>query len=153
MLLFMIFMSTWNQAPPTTPTIHTHAHTHIYLISLHCVSITGPLQRIRKVNWACSQQMQPVDGGEWRGGDRGGERTEERESRSTGMLQFWEQGLHGKICHWKNRWSVKKGFKWLEFKITKAERICEVKTVKMRLSITDGVMAEPLKKSTSLCLL
>ncbi|CAB1427707.1 unnamed protein product [Pleuronectes platessa] len=50
---------------------------------LHTNTFTQPLQQISKLQWACSLQLQPVDGAKWRGrgggGERGGGRTVERE--------------------------------------------------------------------------
>ena len=53
---------------------------HLYQSPYLSASVTTPLQRIRGLHWACSLQMQPVDGAKWREG-RGGERDEDEKER------------------------------------------------------------------------
>ena len=63
---------TWHVSPPSAS---GHSYQHLSFppqLSPHPVSAAPPLQRLSKPHWACSLQLQPVDGAKWRGGGGGG---------------------------------------------------------------------------------
>lgn len=47
----------------------------------------------------------------WRRGERERGRGESHAHSAGTLLQLWAKGLHGKICHWQHRWSVKGEYK------------------------------------------